>query len=79
MPGSLWWGLAAPAGTPKAIIARLSAEFAQLFREPRFAGFLDSQAVEPAIDTPDAYAAFLKADREWTALINSNRKPRWRA
>ena len=75
--GNLWWGLAAPAGTPKPIIARLNAEFAQLFKTPRFAEFLDSQAVEPAISTPDAYAAFLKADREWTAtLIKSNGKPR---
>jgi tripartite-type tricarboxylate transporter receptor subunit TctC len=75
--GNLWWGLAAPAGTPKAIIARLNAEFAQLFKEPRFAEFLDGQAVEQAISTPEAYAAFLKADREWTAtLIKSNAKPR---
>src|SRR4051812_19881961 len=75
--GNLWWGLAAPAGTPKAIVARLNAEFTQLFKEPRFAQFLESQAVEPAITTPEAYAAFLKADREWTAqLINANRKPR---
>lgn len=73
--GNLWWGIAAPAETPKAIIARLNAEFAQLFRQPRFAEFLESQAVEPAISTPDAYAAFLKADREWTAtLIKANRK-----
>ena len=75
--GNLWWGLAAPAGTPKAVIARLNAEFAQLFRTPRFAGFLDSQAVEPAISTPEAYAAFLKADREWTGtLISSSKQPR---
>jgi tripartite-type tricarboxylate transporter receptor subunit TctC len=75
--GNLWWGLAAPAGTPKAIIARLNAEFAQLFKEPRFAEFLDAQAVESAISTPEAYATFLKADREWTAtLIKSNGKPR---
>jgi tripartite-type tricarboxylate transporter receptor subunit TctC len=75
--GNLWWGLAAPAGTPKAIVARLHTEFAQLFNEPRFAGFLESQAVETAISTPDAYAAFLKADREWTAtLISANRRLR---
>ncbi len=75
--GNLWWGLAAPAGTPKPIIARLNAEFAQLFKEPRFAEFLEKQAVEPAITSPEAYAAFLKADREWTAkLITSHRQPR---
>ena len=75
--GHLWWGLAAPAGTPKAIIARLNAELAKLFREPRFAEFLESHAVEPAISSPAAFAAFLKADREWNAtLISSNRQPR---
>ncbi len=75
--GNLWWGLAAPAGTPKLIIARLNAEFAQLFKEPRFAEFLEKQAVEPAISSPAAYAEFLKADREWTAtLITANRQPR---
>jgi tripartite-type tricarboxylate transporter receptor subunit TctC len=75
--GNLWWGLAAPAGTPKAIVARLNAEFAQLFKEPRFAEFLEKQAVERAVSSPEAYAAFLKADREWTAtLITANRQSR---
>jgi hypothetical protein len=33
--------------------------------------------VEPAIGTPNAYAAFLKADREWTAvLIEAHCNPR---
>ena len=75
--GNLWWGLVAPAGTPKAVIARMNAEFTRLFNEPRFAEFLDSQAVEPALGTPEAYAAFLKSDREWTAqLIAAGKKAR---
>ena len=75
--GNLWWGLAAPAATPKPIVARLNAEFVRLFKEPRFAEFLESQAVEPAVTTPEAFASFLQADREWTAtLIKSSREPR---
>lgn len=75
--GNLWWGLAAPAGTPKPVVARLNAEFMKLFKEPRFAEFLDSQAVEPALTTPEAFAAFLQEDREWTAtLIKSAQPPR---
>ena len=75
--GNLWWGLAAPARTPERIVARLNAEFVHLFREPRFTEFLESQAVEPAIATPAAFAAFLKADREWAAtLIRSVQPPR---
>ena len=72
--GNLWWGLAAPAGTPKQIVARLNAEFVKLFKEPRFSEFLDSQAVEPVLTTPDAFAAFLKADREWTATLIKARR-----
>ena len=67
--GNLWWGLAAPAGTPKPIVMRLNAEFVKLFREPRFAEFLDAQAVEPVLTTPEAFSAFLKTDREWTATL----------
>ena len=74
--GNLWWGLAAPAGTPKHVVMRLNAEFVKLFKEPRFAEFLDSQAVEPVLTTPEAFAAFLKADREWTAtLIKPAQRP----
>jgi tripartite-type tricarboxylate transporter receptor subunit TctC len=67
--GNLWWGLAAPAGTPKEIVGRLNMEITRLFAEPRFAEFLESQAVEPALSTPEAYAAFLNADREWMATL----------
>jgi tripartite-type tricarboxylate transporter receptor subunit TctC len=67
--GNLWWGLVAPAGTSQAVVARLNAEFERLLREPRFAEFLDNQAVEPAVTTPQAFADFMKTDREWTATL----------
>ena len=35
-PGQGWWGLAAPRGTPPAIVERLNSEFAKLFNEPKF-------------------------------------------
>ena len=47
-PGQGWWGLAAPKGTPPAIVARLSAEFQKLFSDPKFMAFLEKQAVVPA-------------------------------
>ena len=64
-----WWGLAVPAGTPKETIARLNAEFVRLFREPKFAEFLDARAVEPAPGTPEEFATFLKLDRESAAAL----------
>ena len=49
-PGQGWWGLAAPRGTPPAIVERLNSEFAKLFSEPKFMAFLDKQAVVVGAD-----------------------------
>ena len=63
-PGQGWWGLAAPRGTPPAIIERLNSEFAKLFSEPKFKAFLDKQAVASAPTTAAGFAEFLKEDRK---------------
>jgi tripartite-type tricarboxylate transporter receptor subunit TctC len=62
-PGQGWWGLAAPRGTPPAVIARLNREFVALFSEPKFKEFLDKQAVVSAPTTPEEFAVFLREDR----------------
>jgi tripartite-type tricarboxylate transporter receptor subunit TctC len=76
-PGQGWWGLAAPRGTPPAIVERLSSEFGKLFSEPKFKAFLDKQAVASAPTTPDGFAAFLKQDRKAaeTLIRIANTKP----
>jgi tripartite-type tricarboxylate transporter receptor subunit TctC len=63
-PGQGWWGLAAPRGTPPAIIERVNSEFTKLFSEPKFKAFLDKQAVVSAPTTPAQFAAFLREDRK---------------
>jgi len=65
----VWWGLLAPAGVPEAAVKRMNSEFARLFREPKFLEYLDSQFLEPAVDTPEEFAAFLKQDREHAGLM----------
>jgi tripartite-type tricarboxylate transporter receptor subunit TctC len=60
----VYFGIVAPAGTPKSIIARLASEFAKIgadrtFRQKR----LIEAALEPIFDTPDAFGQFLKNDR----------------
>jgi tripartite-type tricarboxylate transporter receptor subunit TctC len=62
-PGQGWWGLAAPKGTPPAMLGRINAEFVRLFREPKFVEYLDKQAVDSAPTSPDEFAAFLREDR----------------
>jgi tripartite-type tricarboxylate transporter receptor subunit TctC len=76
-PGQGWWGLAAPKGTPQAIVARLSTEFVKLFSDPKFMAFLEKQAVVPAATSPEGFVAFLKEDRKTAqALIDIAKLPR---
>jgi len=63
-PGQAWWGLAAPKGTPSAIIAKVNAEFVRTFVDPKFGEFLAKQFVVPAPTSPAEFREFLKADRK---------------
>jgi tripartite-type tricarboxylate transporter receptor subunit TctC len=63
-PGQGWWGLAAPKGTPPAIVNKVNAEFVKVFSDPKFVAFLDKQAVVAAPTTPAGFAAFLQEDRK---------------
>jgi tripartite-type tricarboxylate transporter receptor subunit TctC len=63
-PGQGWWGLAAPKGTPPALVAKINGEFVKLFSEPKFVDYLTQQAVVAAPTSPAEFAAFLKEDRK---------------
>jgi tripartite-type tricarboxylate transporter receptor subunit TctC len=65
-----WNGLVAVKGTPPEIVARLHTEVAAILHRPevtqRFAGL----GAEPVGDTPDHFAAFIKAEMtRWGAII----------
>ena len=59
-----WFGLFAPAGTPKAIIAKLHREVAAITGDPAFMQRMYiERAVEHAVETPEAFARFIHEDR----------------
>ena len=64
-----WWGLMAPAGTPDAMVRRINSEFVRLFREPKFADYLESQFLEPSFMSPEEFAVFLKEDRDRAGIM----------
>jgi len=55
-----WQGVLAPAGTPRTIIDKLSAEIARILRTPDIKDKFDSQGVEPFISTPEQFAALIR-------------------
>ena len=59
----VWYGLLAPAGTPRAIVERIHADTARLLAEPEFRDKeILPKGYEPIGAGPDEFAAFLKRD-----------------
>ncbi len=65
-----WWGFLAPAGTPKAIIARLNADTLKTIRMRDVHELLIRQGMDPAGSTPAEFDAYLRADiAKWTNVV----------
>ena len=65
-----WFGLFAPAGTPKPIIAKLHREVVAITSDPGFfQKMYIERAVERAIDTPENFARFILEDRKTARRI----------
>lgn len=67
-----WWGVLAPAGTPKEVIGRLHAEIAKALTAPevkeRFAGL----GAETVGSTPEQFGAFLREEiQRWGKVIRT--------
>jgi tripartite-type tricarboxylate transporter receptor subunit TctC len=64
----------APAGTPSAIIQRMSVEINRVMKSPTVREKLEGQGFIPVFDTPEAFAATLKRERQrWGDVIRRNR------
>ena len=73
LPGiesNVWFGLFAPAGTPKAIVAKINRDVVAALTTPEAREALLSQGAEAAPMTPDEYAVFLKKEIDkWGKVI----------
>lgn len=67
-----WYGLFAPAATPKDIITRLNTEVVRMLAEPEMAQRLASQGAEPSSTTPEQLAKYQREEHErWKRVIQS--------
>ncbi|GAB2731623.1 tripartite tricarboxylate transporter substrate binding protein [Melaminivora jejuensis] len=58
-----WWGLMAPAGTPKAAIDRLNKAFTDALKAPETKTRFEALLAEPVPTTPEQFNAFMAAER----------------
>ncbi len=58
-----WWGLVAPAGTPKDVIAKLNKAFVAALNAPETQTRFATLLAEPVPTTPEQFEALMKAER----------------
>jgi tripartite-type tricarboxylate transporter receptor subunit TctC len=65
-----WYGVMAPAGTPRPLVAQLNGEVHRVLALPEVREKFSSLGAEPMPSTPERFAAVMKADAEkWTRVI----------
>jgi tripartite-type tricarboxylate transporter receptor subunit TctC len=65
-----WYGILAPTGTPRPIIARLNSELVKAMHSPDVKDRLAKQGTEPRTSTPEEFAAYITQEvAKWGDVI----------
>jgi len=68
-----WFGLLAPAATPKDVIAKLNAEFNKALKLPELGKRLGDEGADIAGGTPEEFAALIKGDiPRWGKVVKES-------
>lgn len=69
-----WYGLVGPARMAPAVVNRLNTEFTRTLAASDVRDKLAAQGMEPASQTPDAFAAYLKSEvGKWAGVVKAAR------
>jgi tripartite-type tricarboxylate transporter receptor subunit TctC len=67
---TIWLGIMAPAGTPKAVVDRLNAAITKVVTSPEVKEQWAKQGAEPMVMTPSQFDAYLREDiRKWAEVV----------
>lgn len=70
---STWYGVWAPAGTPAAIVQKLSGEIAAIVRQPDVRAQFEKLGAEPVGNSPAEFSAFTKAElTKWAGIVKAS-------
>src|SRR3954469_11669184 len=65
-----WYGILAPAGTPRPIIQRLNGELTKMMQAPEIKERLGALATDPLTSTPEEFGAYIKREiAKWGDVI----------
>jgi tripartite-type tricarboxylate transporter receptor subunit TctC len=70
---SSWFGVLAPAGTPKPIVARLNADIHKSLQDPAVAKRLANVGFEITYGTPEQFTAYIKSEiKKWAKVVKAS-------
>jgi tripartite-type tricarboxylate transporter receptor subunit TctC len=65
-----WFGLLAPAATPKDVVAKWSVDANKVLADPEIKKRMQALGADPAGDTPEEFARFIRDDQaKWAKLM----------
>lgn len=68
-----WWGLVAPAGTPKDVITKLNTAFVTALNAPETKTRFATLLAEPVPSTPEAFGALMNSERrKYESMVKSS-------
>ena len=71
-----WYGMAAPANTPRAIVAKLQTEISAILLGPEMREKLAAEGAEAVGSTPEEFGAFVKAEIDkWGKVVKAAKIP----
>jgi tripartite-type tricarboxylate transporter receptor subunit TctC len=68
-----WFGIIAPAGTPRPIVTRINAELNRALKSPELVKMLNAQTAEPVGGTPEAFGKVIRTDdAKWARVVKQS-------
>ena len=68
-----WFGVMAPAGTPKEVIKRLNSAITEILKQPDVKAQLIKQGAQPVGNSPEAFAAFIDQEiPRWAKVVKAS-------
>jgi len=70
---AVWYGFAAPAGTPPEIVSKLNTEVLRVLAAPDFRSRITLEAVSPIGSTPEEFGSFMKSEIvRWAKVVKDS-------
>lgn len=68
-----WYGVLAPAGVPREVVARLNGELVRIMRSPEMRDRLATMGIQPLASTPEEFGEFLKSEvARWGKVVRES-------